>query len=220
CYVNADIMLLSEFMEAVRQVASWRDRFLMAGRRTNLEVKQFLDFELQDWEAGVQSSALREGVVCPSYYIDYFVFSRELAMVMAQFAIGRPGWDNWFIWKARSLRVAVVDASNVILTIHQNHDYSHIRAGTEGPQHREEARRNRALAAPGLSYALDDATHKLTADGIKWNVFYWLGRTRRTSPWWWAPFSSTRSLRSRVGLTKAGLQNLLIRTKIQRSGEV
>src|ERR1700741_1713280 len=31
CYVNADMILLGDFMGAVRRVASWRDRFLMVG---------------------------------------------------------------------------------------------------------------------------------------------------------------------------------------------
>ena len=83
--------------------------------------------------------------------------------------------DNWFIWKARALKIPVVDASNVVLAIHQNHDYSHVPKGMEGPQYHEEARRNRELAAPGLSYALDDATYELTAQGIRWNALYWLG---------------------------------------------
>jgi len=220
CYVNADILLLGDFIKAVLQVASWRDRFLMLGRRTNLELNQLLDFELPDWETRVRCLALEQGIVGPSYYIDYFVFSRELAMVMAPFAIGRTGWDNWFIWKARSLRTAVVDASHIVLAIHQNHDYSHIPMGIEGSQNREEARRNRALAAPGLSYAIDDATHRLTARGIKWNMFYWLGRTRINSPWWWAPFTFTRSLRCRFGLTRAGIKTLLIKTRIIRSEAV
>lgn len=218
CYVNADMLLLGEFMEGVQQVVSWRDSFLMVGRRTNLDLNQALDFSLPDWDTRVRSSALRHGILGASYYIDYFVFPRELAMVMLPFAIGRPGWDNWFIWKVRRLRIPVVEASSIVMAIHQNHDYSHIPKGLEGPQHVEEARRNRALAAPGLSYALDDATYRLTAQGIKWDPFYWLGRTRINSPWWWAPFTFTRSLRGRFGITKANLRSLLIKTKLVRSG--
>ena len=218
CYVNADIMLLDDFMVAARQAASWRDRFLMVGRRTNLDLEQLVDFSVPDWESRIRSSAAQHGVVAGSYYIDYFLFSRDLAMIMEKFAIGRPGWDNWFIWKARSLGVPVVDASSAVVAVHQNHDYSHIPKGIQGPQHVEEARRNREIAAPGLTYALDDATYKITTKGIKWNAFYWLGRTRTTTPWWWVPFAYTRSLRSRVGCTKAGLQSLLIKAKIVRSG--
>src|SRR5262245_29737985 len=34
CYVNADILLLGEFVDVVQKVSSWRSRFLMVGRRT------------------------------------------------------------------------------------------------------------------------------------------------------------------------------------------
>jgi hypothetical protein len=33
CYIDGDIMLLGDFMKAVQQVVSWRDRFLMVGTR-------------------------------------------------------------------------------------------------------------------------------------------------------------------------------------------
>jgi hypothetical protein len=218
CYVNADILLLDDFMKAAQQAASWRDRFLLVGRRTNLDLDYLLDYSTPDWDRLVRRHALEQGIVAGSYYIDYFVFPRDFAKVMEPFAIGRPGWDNWFIWKARSLKVPVVDATSEVVAIHQNHDYSHLPKGQKGPQHTEEARRNRAIAAPGLTYALDDATYQLTAKGIKWNALYWLGRTRITNPWWWAPFSYTRSLRGRLGFTRAGLQNLLVRAKIVRGG--
>src|SRR5215472_14298206 len=38
CYVNSDILLLDEFMTSVGEVAKWRSRFLMVGRRTNLDL--------------------------------------------------------------------------------------------------------------------------------------------------------------------------------------
>jgi hypothetical protein len=48
-YVNAGILLLRDFMKAVEQVASWRDRFLMVGRRTNLDVDHLQDSALCCW---------------------------------------------------------------------------------------------------------------------------------------------------------------------------
>ena len=35
--------------------------------------------------------------------------------------MGFPGYDNWMIWNARRKRIPVLDASNLLRVIHQNH---------------------------------------------------------------------------------------------------
>ena len=44
CYVNADIILMSDFMRAVEEVARRKRRFLMVGQRWDLDVQEPLDF--------------------------------------------------------------------------------------------------------------------------------------------------------------------------------
>jgi hypothetical protein len=60
---------------------------------------------------------------------DYFIFSRDCFVDMPEFAIGRAGWDNWMIYKARKEGLATVDATASIFIVHQNHDYSHLPGG-------------------------------------------------------------------------------------------
>ena len=48
------------------------------------------------------------------------------------FIIGRPGYDNWLIWKARRSLIPVVDASESVKAIHQNHYYN-LQNTTENP---------------------------------------------------------------------------------------
>ena len=38
--------------------------------------------------------------------------------------IGRPGYDNWLIWRARRSRIPVIDATKELTAVHQNHDYN------------------------------------------------------------------------------------------------
>jgi hypothetical protein len=45
--------------------------------------------------------------------------------------IGRVFWDQWLVWKAGSMGAAVVDASEAVMAIHQNHDYGYHAAGGE-----------------------------------------------------------------------------------------
>jgi hypothetical protein len=183
CYVNADILLLDDFMRAVARVRSWGKQFLMVGRRTDVEVKASIDFQDSDWAAKVRTHARQDGHLQIARSIDYFVFSRGLYPAMPPLAIGRFWWDNWLLWKARSLGAKVVDASKAVLAIHQNHDYSHT---SYGPSKEEmmasvECIRNARLTCEAnpadyddgffwrYAYTIDDATFKLTSAGIAGN---------------------------------------------------
>lgn len=160
CYVNADIVLLSDFMRAVERVARRKRCFLMVGQRWDVDVRQPLDFGSL-WEERLRISVAQGGQLHRWTGIDYFVFPRGLWGEMPPFAIGRTAWDNWLIYRARSQKAAVVDASRVVMAIHQNHDWSHIAGGKHEAWKGPEARRNRDLAGEGLCTLLD-ATWLLT----------------------------------------------------------
>jgi hypothetical protein len=163
CYVNADIILLQNFVAAV-QAIRFRD-FLLVGQRWDLEISQPIRYEAEDWEENLQKHVRESGSLHPPTGIDYFVFPRHMSWNMPPFAIGRPGWDNWFIYRARKLGVPVVDATNVATVIHQNHDYAHIRQATDNAWEGAEAEENRRLIGGWQYYfTIRDATHCLAAD--------------------------------------------------------
>jgi hypothetical protein len=149
-------------------------------------------------------------------WIDYFVFRRGFFHGLLPFALGRAGFDNWLLWKARSLGAPVIDASAVITVIHQNHDYSHHPEGQKGVWEGPEAVRNRELMG-GLHhcFTLDDASYKLVLTGIKlnltkeriiraiWTRPLWYGLLVRI---WNRMIVSTLSFRSRLGLTKLDIR--------------
>jgi len=184
CYVNADILVLSDFMKAVEQVASWRDRFLMAGRKTNLDLDQPLVFESPDWETRLRVLVAKQGVLGMPFEIDYFVFTRGLYRSIPDFAIGRTRWDNWLIGSARASKAPVVDATAAVTVIHQNHDYSHRPEGKAWIKFGEEAKRNRKIAG-SRGRSLNYATHKLTPQGIKWNAGQLYAPVKRFIRRWW-----------------------------------
>jgi hypothetical protein len=166
CYVNADIILLPDFAAAVAKIAL--RPFLMVSRRWNLDVMVPCDFASADWDERLRRRAHGEGELFLPSGIDCFVFPRESPLVeMPPFAVGRPGWDNWFIYNARKRGIPVIDATRAVTLIHQNHGYGHVRAGTgdrwEGP----EAQRNRALTGGGTERLFDvrDATFVLGPQG-------------------------------------------------------
>lgn len=213
CYVNSDIMLLGDFMKAVQQVASWRERFLMVGRRTDIDLDEPAIYESPDQEGRLRALVLQRGRLGHVYGIDYFVFPRELFPTIPEFAIGRPCWDNWMIWRARALKAAVVDASAVILAVHQNHDYSHHPRGQRIWD--EEGRQNKKLAGRALSN-IDDATHKLMANGIKAQPFLWF-IAKAVRACWWHFAGITRPIRHPLGLSKEKIASVLGRVGLLSS---
>jgi hypothetical protein len=60
---------------------------------------------------------------------DYFLFPRDCYASIPDFAIGRAGWDNWFIFKSRWEGWKLVDATKDVTIVHQSHDYRHLPGG-------------------------------------------------------------------------------------------
>jgi hypothetical protein len=127
-YVNADILLLPEFLEQAEQTARQVEKFLLVGQRWDLDVTQPLDFS-PSWEQRLRQTCAQQGKLHPRGGSDYFLFPRACFNDVPDFAIGRAGWDNWMIYAARDRGWAVVDGSGVVQVIHQSHDYSHLPNG-------------------------------------------------------------------------------------------
>lgn len=167
CYVNTDIILMSDFMKALTTVKARRGRFLMAGQRWDVDFDEVLDFG-PGWEARFKNKVIKEGRLHAYYGIDYFAFPKELLGSIPLFAIGRTTWDNWLIYHARTLRVPVIDASKTIMAVHQNHDYAHIPTKAVDAWKGPEAKRNLELAGGKKNrFSLRDSTHELTPTGLK-----------------------------------------------------
>jgi hypothetical protein len=203
CFINADIILMSDFIEAIRQMQVLKRSFLMVGRRWDVELGKPLDFGSPGWKEELGAYVRQHGRPRPPSWIDYFVFPRGLYKDIPPFAIGRPALDNWLLWKAHSLGSPIVDASEVVLAVHQNHDYSHYPGGQKGVWEGLEAQENRKLMGGWhRCFTLSDVTHKLTASSLKRNLnpdrFVRMFWTRR---WHWL-MALTQSLRRRLGLAR------------------
>lgn len=166
CYVNADMMLMSDFTAAVARLAGQTPRFLMIGQRWDVDVDRAWDFDQPDWEERLRSYVRRQGAFRDPYGPDYFVFRRGLWQGLPPFAVGRFFWDYWLIFRAHSLGIPVVDATGCVMAVHQNHDYSHSSIGTDGVW-TPEAQRNLALCGGHEHFlTVGDATHILTAGSL------------------------------------------------------
>lgn len=164
-YVNADIILLPDFLEAARQVAAQQSSFLVVGQRWDLDVRTPLDFS-NGWQERLKEDVKVRGRRHGPTGSDYFIFPRACFADMPKFAIGRAGWDNWMIFAARRNGWACVDASSAIQIIHQDHDYSHL-PGNQPHYKLPETFENIRLAGGRLNiFNLPDANLRLEGGRI------------------------------------------------------
>jgi len=166
-YVNADIILMSDWMAAVQAVSAVQECFLLVGQRWDVDLDWMWRFEA-DWERKLSQYVLEKGQPHGVTGVDYFVFPRHVLPSMPPLLVGRPLWDNWVICQARRRRVPVVDASATAMAVHQNHDYGHV-PGQKGPKWSgPEADHNARLVHPyTYLFTLDGADLMLREGGLR-----------------------------------------------------
>ena len=165
CYVNADIILVSDFLRAAETVQRRFPKSLLVSKRINLNISEKLDFD-SEWEEAIKLRSKVTGQEEHYTGIDAFVFPKGTYAQVPDFAIGRLWFDHWLIKAVREQKLPVVDASLVAPVLHQNHDYNHVSGGKEQVWRGQEAERNFLLyGGVKNSYTLLDVTHELTPGG-------------------------------------------------------
>lgn len=155
CYVNADIILFPSFVEAAKLCAQSFDKFLMIGQRTDMDLSEEIDFS-EGWGERVLESARLLGDLHPTSGIDYFCSPGNIWGKIPPFALGRYAWDNWLVATPLMNDVPVVDATEYVTAIHQNHK--------RHPYHSPEASRNREMMGNRLA-GVGQANWKITSEG-------------------------------------------------------
>jgi hypothetical protein len=187
CFVNADIILLSDFLSAVQAVLPAKERFLMVGQRWDVDIAVPVAFDDPVWERKLRRRTETMGSLHPPMGSDYFVYPRGAIGPLPPFAVGRPSWDNWMIYHARKRHLPVIDATQRAFVVHQNHDYGHVPGGTgtmyDGPEGERNlellGKTDRLFSKTDRLFTLAHATHRLTESGIAVQPRRSLSITRR-----------------------------------------
>ncbi|MBN8658616.1 MAG: hypothetical protein J0M11_22965 [Anaerolineae bacterium] len=161
CIINADMVLMPDFVEAAKQVKGLRSEFVLLSQRWDLDVTTPIDFS-GDWSRGLRSMVNGQGQLHRPAGSDFFLFPKSCYADIPNFIIGRAGWDNWMIYKARKENWAVIDCTPSVMIVHQNHDYAHLPGGKPHYEH-PETNENIRLAGgqANVRYTILDATHQL-----------------------------------------------------------
>jgi len=161
CIINADMILMPDFLEAARRSRLQRDKFVFLSQRWDFDVEGPLDFA-EGWDSRLRKSVRKQNRLHRPAGSDYFLFPKSCYTDIPDFAIGRAGWDNWMIYKARNENWSVIDCTPSVMVIHQNHDYSHLPGGKPHYEH-PDTNENIRLAGgqANIRYTILDATHQL-----------------------------------------------------------
>jgi hypothetical protein len=183
CYVNADIIILDDFLSVVRNVEATFDSFLVIGQRWDMAITERIRFK-ENWQGVLRKDLEVRGRIHPPAGSDYFVYKRGSFQHMPSFALGRAGWDNWMIFAGRAGSIPVIDATRSITIVHQDHDYAHL--PDEQPHYRlpESDENVRLSGGKETIFTLTDA-----------NWFYADGQVERKS---WTERWSRRGLETSV----------------------
>lgn len=201
-YVNADIILPREFTEGMEKIRGRFGKFLAVGRRTNLEVREELEFG-EGWEERIKERMKSEGVLESHTGIDLFAFPRGMYEEVPPLAIGRVWFDQWCIKYARRKGIPVVDLTNFAPIVHQSHDYSHVAGGKQWVYGGIEAEENLAYYDERPhTYTILSATHVMTAEGRMRRVFLRQEALGVRSFLWNIFVHKTRNVRKKLGLSR------------------
>jgi hypothetical protein len=161
-YVNADILLLPEFLDTALQLKETTEKFLAVGQRWDLDLRQLLNFN-PGWEKALWEQVQEAGRLHPASGSDYFLFPRSCFLDIPPFAIGRAGWDNWMIYESRRRSWPVVDATKSLIVVHQDHDYGHLPGGQPHYRLPETAVNIRLAGGRRALFSLQDADYHLVS---------------------------------------------------------
>ncbi|TSC75479.1 MAG: hypothetical protein G01um101430_321 [Parcubacteria group bacterium Gr01-1014_30] len=164
-YVNADIILMQDFMEAISRIKF--DKFVLVGQRRDIDIKKNIRFQ-KGWREKLRKIVAKESKLHGPSGIDYFVFPKGFFSNIPNFALGRTLWDNWFLYKAWISGATLIDATEVITAIHQNHKVHLPRGHKKNVWKGPEAKMNQTLAG-GLSraFTIRDCSKLLTKEGLE-----------------------------------------------------
>jgi hypothetical protein len=162
CIINADMILMPDFVEAARKSRMLRDKFVLLSQRWDYDIASPINFA-EGWESQLRENVRKQNQLHRPAGSDFFLFPKSCYTDIPNFIIGRAGWDNWMIYKARREGWTVIDCTPSVMIVHQNHDYSHLPGGKphyELPETNENIRL--AGGQANIRYTILDATYQLT----------------------------------------------------------
>jgi hypothetical protein len=133
--INSDIILLPDFVEALKKVRSEFSNFLFIGARWDVDQLE-VDIGSPGYGDILGRYAKMEGMLHTYGGEDYFAFppggnpyTRVIGKMIPPFSYGRSKGDNWIVHHAAmNPDIRVIDGSEAVHALHIAHTRDHLRA--------------------------------------------------------------------------------------------
>ena len=169
CYVNCDILFTKDILNALKHIPF--TRFLLIGQRIDLAEGAAIDATEPDILDQLRHFA-EKGMaqLHPPAGSDYFIFPRGIWAGLPKLVIGRGGYDGALIAFCLSIKIPVVDATLMVIAIHQFHGYEHVPGGKKEVFNSEDSALNSVLLRGYNGLALQDANWIMTGTNLEKNL--------------------------------------------------
>lgn len=129
CFINADIITYYTFSKSILDIHKLLNKnYLVVGQRQNIDLDVEISFT-ENWETELDS-LVHKSITIPPFSdsgSDFFAFPKSQYQKgdIPNLMVGRAGWDLWMIYNGRQKKFKVIDLSDTVMVLHQNHNYSH-----------------------------------------------------------------------------------------------
>ena len=121
-FINTDIIYIDGIKRTFDVVLNNFDKYFIVGRRVDYDVDYKISFNDKDYKKKL-ISMYKNGAMHGLSGLDYWMFPKNTFNEIPNFVIGKPGYDNWLLAESKRKSISVIDASNSIRILHQNHYY-------------------------------------------------------------------------------------------------
>ncbi len=159
--VSGDIILSQEVMLALEITKKRIYNFCICAIKQESSLNTLLDF-VSDWEKKVKDSIVHYSLPTSG---DFFLYPKKYFLnalpEIPKFIIGRSACDSWIIKKSIEADL-LVDATEFITLVHQQHDHSHITlVNGDSPEYQD----NLKLADNSIDIKINESNWILKNDG-------------------------------------------------------
>lgn len=120
CFINSDILLYQNFITGIELIKQQElKEYVAVGVRHDVDVNYEVTPEMLENFYTIASKGKQHGYGAT----DYFIFPKNLDWShMPPFDSVRIAWDTWICINTKKRKIPLIDCSNVIQIIHQNHE--------------------------------------------------------------------------------------------------
>lgn len=165
CFINADIIINPKLTIILEKILKQYQDFLLIGQRLDVDgIDSLIDTSKNNWFEELLKNYGTKAKLHGPTGIDYFIHKKGLFEYFPNFLIGRTCWDNWAIYYVKDIiKIPVIDLTNVMPIIHQNHPYLTKEGEWFDPWKTKEAEYNYKLAGGyGYCYTIEDADYYMS----------------------------------------------------------